>query len=211
MEAAAGSEAAAVPAEAAASGAPGVLGAGRLDEPAKAAAVPADVGAGGAPIVSAAELAADGVPGAPAPGDLDEPARLRAALLRLGRRLRAIDAGTGLTPAELAVLGAVVRCGPVRPSELAQLEGLNPTMVSRLLAHLVDEKVLCRDDDPADRRGALVAVTARGHQLHQQLRAARAHALFVQLQRLPPAQQEAISAAVPALEALSELLGGHRR
>ena len=61
--------------------------------------------------------------------DLDEAARLRAVLLRLGRRLRAIDAGSGLTPAELSVVGATVRWGPIRPSELARREGLNPTML----------------------------------------------------------------------------------
>ena len=168
------------------------------------------------PSISAAEpspprrLVAD-EPGSGPAGDLDEAARLRAVLLRLGRRLRAIDAGSGLTPAELSVLGAVVRCGPIRPSELARCEGINPTTLSRLLARLVDEGALCRQDDPTDGRGALVSVTARGRRLHQQLRAARARALCEHVARLPASQQRAISAALPALEALIELVDGSAR
>ncbi|MHB1930855.1 MAG: MarR family winged helix-turn-helix transcriptional regulator [Acidimicrobiales bacterium] len=132
-------------------------------------------------------------------------------LLRLGRRLRAIDAGSGLTPGELSVLGAVVRDGPIRPSELARCEGINPTTLSRLLGRLVEDGALCRHDDPADGRGALVSVTARGRRLHQQLRAARARALCGHVARLPTPQQRAISAAIPALEALIELVDGSAR
>jgi DNA-binding MarR family transcriptional regulator len=143
--------------------------------------------------------------------DLDEVARLRAVLLRLGRRLRAIDAGSGLTPAELSVVGATVRWGPIRPSELARREGLNPTMLSRILARLVDDGTLCRQDDPADGRVALVSVTTSGRRLHRQIRAARAQVLHEHIGRLPTSQQRAISAALPALESLVELLDGGRR
>jgi len=148
--------------------------------------------------------------GAPAV-DLDEAAQLRAALLRLGRRLRAIDAGSGLTPAELSVLGSVVRSGAIRPSALAQAEGMNPTMLSRLLARLVDGGALERQDDPADRRVALVTATPLGRHVHRQLRVARAKALWRHVGQLPVEQQRAISAALPALEALVELVECERR
>lgn len=143
-------------------------------------------------------------------GDFDEAARLRAALLRLGRLLRSIDAGSGLTPAESAVLAAVDRHGPVRPSDLARQQALNPTMLSRLLGRLVEEGALTRGEDPGDRRVALVAVTGRGRRLHKQVQAARAAELRRQLDRLPTAQQRAVSAALPALEALAELVGAER-
>lgn len=145
-----------------------------------------------------------------AAGEFDEAARLRAALLRLGRLLRSIDAGSGLTPAETAVLAAVDRHGPVRPSDLARQQALNPTMLSRLLGRLVEEGALSRGEDADDRRVALVAVTARGHRLHKQVQAARAAELRRHLDRLPPAQQRAISAALPALEALADLVGVER-
>ena len=143
-------------------------------------------------------------------GDFDEAARLRAVLLRLGRLLRSIDAGSGLTPAEPAVLAAVDRHGPVRPSDLARQQALNPTMLSRLVGRLVEEGALTRGEDAGDRRVALVSVTARGRRLHKQLQTARAAALRRQLDRLPPAQQQAVAAALPALEALAELVGAER-
>ncbi len=147
---------------------------------------------------------------APGAGDFDEAARLRAALLRLGRLLRNIDAGSGLTPAELAVLAAVDRYGPVRPSDLARHQALNPTMLSRLLGRLVEDGTVARQEDPDDGRVALVSVTARGRELHQQLQAARAAALRQHLDQLPLSQQRAVSAALPALEALAELVGSNR-
>lgn len=115
-----------------------------------------------------------------------------------------------MTPAETAVLAAVDRHGPVRPSDLARQQALNPTMLSRLVGRLVEEGALTRDEDAGDRRVALVAVTARGRRLHKHLQATRAAELRRHLDRLPPAEQRAISAALPALEALSELVGAER-
>jgi DNA-binding MarR family transcriptional regulator len=157
-------------------------------------------------------LAAPSPPGEPArpAGDFDEAARLRAALLRLGRLLRNIDAGSGLTPAELAVLAAVNRHGPIRPSDLARHQALNPTMLSRLLGRLVEGGTLARHQDPGDGRVSLVAVTAPGRQLHEQLQAARAEALRLHLEQLPLSHQRAIRAALPALEALAGLVATKR-
>jgi DNA-binding MarR family transcriptional regulator len=143
-------------------------------------------------------------------GETDEAARLRAALLGLGRLLRNIDAGSGLTPTEMAVVAAVDRCGPIRPSDLARHQALNPTMLSRVLTRLVEDGTLARDECPGDGRVALMSVTVRGRQLHQQLQAARAAALRRHMGRLPLSQQQAVSAALPALEALVELLGSGR-
>ncbi|MCU4182743.1 MarR family transcriptional regulator [Acidiferrimicrobium sp. IK] len=140
----------------------------------------------------------------------DEAARLRVALLRLGRLLRSIDAGSGLTPSELGVLAAVDRYGPLRPSDLARHQALNPTMLSRLLGRLVENGTVTRHEDPNDGRVALVSATPRGRELHQQLQAARAAALRQHLDQLPRAQQRAISAALPALEALAQLVGSNR-
>jgi DNA-binding MarR family transcriptional regulator len=126
--------------------------------------------------------------------------------MKIGQRLRSIDAGTGFTPSELSMLGTVVRTGPLRPSELARVEGCNPTMTSRIVAHLTSEGVLIRTPSPGDRRAALVAATARGRRIHERLRAERAQALEELVGQLPLEDQAAITAAVPALEALAELM-----
>lgn len=144
------------------------------------------------------------------PPELDESVRLEMVLLRLSRHLRTIDAGSGLTPAELSALSAIVRGGPVRPSDLAVHEGRNPTMVSRLLTRLVEDGSIRRQDDPTDGRGALFVATSRGRLLHRQVRAARAAVVASHLGCLPANQRQQISAAVPALEALEEQFGGVR-
>jgi len=144
------------------------------------------------------------------PAELDEPVRLETVLLRLSRHLRTIDAGSGLTPAELSVLSAIVRGGPVRPSDLAVHEGRNPTMVSRLLTRLVEDGSIRRQDDPTDGRGALFVATSRGRLLHGQVRSARAAVVASHLGCLPANHRRRISAALPALEALEEQFGGVR-
>src|SRR5947209_14575939 len=99
-------------------------------------------------------------PAAPAL-DLDTAARLRVAIGRLSRRLRTTAAGSaaGLTPTKISVLLTVVRDGPIRLSALAESESLNPTMLSRVIAHLVDAGLLARTSDDGDRRAAWVEAT----------------------------------------------------
>src|ERR1700684_3339628 len=82
--------------------------------------------------------------------------RLRAAIGRLSRRLRPTLAGSGLTPSQTSVLFTVVRAGPVRLSALADIESLNPTMLSRISAQLCEAGLMRRSADPGDRRSAFV-------------------------------------------------------
>lgn len=149
---------------------------------------------------------------APDPGEVDEDAvRMRAALMKLGQRLRAIDAGTGFATSELSALGAVVRRESIRASELARIEGVNPTMLSRLLAHLADEGAVTRREDPVDRRATLIEPTERGRLLHRRLQAVRAKALDTVVHQLPDPDRRRLTAALPALEALAELMKERRR
>jgi DNA-binding MarR family transcriptional regulator len=101
---------------------------------------------------------------------------------------------------------AVVRQGPVGLSELAQEEGLNPTMLSRSVGSLVDEGLLERTSDPNDRRAALVSVTAVGKRLIERVRRERSEALNLALEPLNEDQRDALVRALPALEALAEEL-----
>jgi len=146
------------------------------------------------------------------PGEVNEDAaRMRAALMKLGQRLRSIDAGSGFAPSELSVLGAVVRHEPIRASELARIEGVNPTMLSRLLTHLADEGTVTRREDPVDRRATLVEPTERGRLLHRRLQTVRARALDTLVGQLPEAERVRLTDALLALEALAELMRERRR
>ncbi len=145
----------------------------------------------------------------PAPSlDVETPARLRVAIGRLSRRVRTTTAGSaaGLTPTRISVLLTVVRHGPVRLSELAEIESLNPTMLSRAISSLVDAGLLARVSDDGDRRAAWVKATGRGKRLAERMRRERTDALNRALQQLPDDDLELIERALPALEELAELL-----
>ena len=130
--------------------------------------------------------------------------RLRRAIMRVDRRLRALSAEEGLTPARSSALATLVRGGPMRAGDLAAAETLNPTMLSRVLGHLEEAGLVRRAPDPADRRATLVEATTAGRRLMARLRARRVALLRARLDALPPDQVEALLAALPALEALGD-------
>jgi DNA-binding MarR family transcriptional regulator len=136
--------------------------------------------------------------------------RLRFAIGRLARRLRLSAAGAGHTPTTTSVLFTIVREGPLRLSEVAELEALNPTMLSRVAGTLTDEGLIHRVPDPRDRRAVLVEATAAGRRLREKVHRQRTEALSAELARLDTADQQAIEHALPALERLAELLAERR-
>jgi DNA-binding MarR family transcriptional regulator len=140
--------------------------------------------------------------------DLRDAARLRAVILRLGRSLRSIEVPGGLTPSEFSALAVVVTRGPLRPSELALLEHLNPTMLSRMLARLTQAGVVRREGDQRDGRAFLVAATAKGRRVHQRLRTERAMRLDAALRQLAAPERFLVLEALGGLERLVELLRG---
>jgi DNA-binding MarR family transcriptional regulator len=144
--------------------------------------------------------------------DIDTAARLRVVIGRLSRRLRTTAAGSaaGLTPTRVSVLLTVVREGPIRVSALAESESLNPTMLSRIIADLVDGGLLARTSDDGDRRAAWVDATDNGRGLAQRMRRERTDAVNEALEGLAPADRRLLEKALPALEELAEHLKDRR-
>jgi DNA-binding MarR family transcriptional regulator len=130
--------------------------------------------------------------------------RLRVALAVTARQLRATEAGEGLTPTELSVLSTIVRGASLRLTELAEIERINPTMLSRIAGRLAEMRLISREADVADRRAARVEATASGVALHERIRAQRRASLAAHLDELPDDDVRALLAALPALEALAE-------
>jgi DNA-binding MarR family transcriptional regulator len=139
--------------------------------------------------------------------DPETAARLRAVVGKLSRRLNALARGSGLTPSQLSALGVIARQGPIRLSDLAEIESMNPTMLSRVVAALGEAGLVRRRTDPDDRRAGLIEVTATGRRTHDRLRAERGKALTAGLTGLAPAEVAAVEAALPALEALIDAMG----
>jgi DNA-binding MarR family transcriptional regulator len=144
--------------------------------------------------------------------DLDTAARLRTVIGRLSRRLRQTSAAAdaGLTPTRTSVLLTVVRLGPMRLSELAGSEGINPTMLSRVIADFAEAGLLERISDQGDRRAAWVKATEAGRRVAERIRRERTDALTVALEGCSDSDRQRIEAAIPALEGLAERLKDRR-
>ena len=138
--------------------------------------------------------------------DPDTASRLRAVVGKLSRRLRPTLAGSGLTPTRLSVLATLARRGPMRISELASIEGLNPTMLSRVIAELVGAGLLQRVPDPDDGRAALVDATAAGRRLRKKIQHERNDVLSVLLADLDDRQRSDLADAMGVLEEIAERL-----
>lgn len=140
--------------------------------------------------------------------DTETAQRLRMVFGQLSRRLRPTEAGLAadLTPTRVAVLLNTVRNGPIRLAEVAEQEGLNPTLLSRTVANLAQDGFVTRTADEHDRRSAWLNATPAGRELAQRIRSQRTHAVQQALAELSPEQRELIEAALPALEHLAERL-----
>lgn len=138
--------------------------------------------------------------------DLDDTSRLRVALARISRQIDRQVAGEGMTRTQMAMLGTMARRRSLRIGELADIEGLNATMVSRLVGKLEVAGLVRRSPDANDRRSVVVEVTAAGSRLHSRLRARRTELFTDRLAQLPPGHAAALVSALPALESLAEAL-----
>jgi DNA-binding MarR family transcriptional regulator len=147
----------------------------------------------------------------PIPGR-DAAPRLRVLIARLSRRLRPTKAAVsaGLTPTRSEVLQTVARRGPMRLSDLAESEAINPTMLSRVTAELVEAGLLKRENDEGDRRAVWVSSTVAGRRLAERIRRERTDAVSLALEGLSGEERDLIERALPALEHLADQLKGVR-
>ena len=136
--------------------------------------------------------------------DVELVTRLRAVIGKLARQLNETSTGEGLTPTQYSVLGLVRGRGPLGLAELASLEGLNPTMLSRVVRALDENGLIRRRPDPSDLRAARVEITAAGVDVHERIRDHRTQVLSACLEQLPPETAQALLSSVPAMEALAE-------
>lgn len=144
--------------------------------------------------------------------DEETAVRLRVAISRLYRRLRptAASAAAGLTPTGSSVLLTIVRRSEIRLSELAEVESLNPTMLSRVVSDLAGAGLVARVSDDGDRRAAWVKSTPAGRKLSERIRRERTAALNRALAGLDEHDRRLIERALPALEGLAQELQDRR-
>jgi DNA-binding MarR family transcriptional regulator len=136
--------------------------------------------------------------------DAENVTRLRRVIGRLARLLNAAPVSENLTPTQASVLGLVAHRGPIGMTGLADLEGLNPTMLSRVVARLVEDDLVRRLPNPNDQRAVQLEATDHGHEVHSRIIASRTETVARILDGLSPDVTDALRNALPALEALAE-------
>ncbi len=121
----------------------------------------------------------------------------------MARRLRQ-EAGTegATSPTLMAALATVEREGPLTPSALAQLEGIQRPTVARVVARLEEERLVTRTTDQSDRRVAHVAITPAGSALLARVRSRKNEYLARRLRQLTPDERETLGEAAAILERL---------
>lgn len=135
------------------------------------------------------------------PDDAELAGRLRLAVGLLVRWLRQYDAG-GLSPAKLSALLTIEAGAPIRAGDLAARENVAAPTMTRMVGALADAGLVGRSPDPSDARGSLVELAPAGAAALQAVRRERTSRLVERLARLTPDQRAALTAALPALEAL---------
>lgn len=128
-------------------------------------------------------------------------AALSQSIHRLSRRLRK-RAQLPLTASQLSALTTVQNHGQLRLGELARLEQIGKSTMTRLVSKLEEEGYISRWVDPNDGRGFLVALTDHGSDVLQAAASRQHDYLQRQLDALEASDRQALIAAVPTLERL---------
>ncbi len=134
---------------------------------------------------------------------------LRISVSRLARRLRAQRTASGMTEAvlsetQLAALSALEVHQTMTPGELAEHEKVQPPSMTRVIAVLTERQLVLRSPHPTDRRQVILKVTEEGRAVVQRVRRRKDAWLARRLAELTETERDALRAAVPILEKLSQ-------
>jgi DNA-binding MarR family transcriptional regulator len=133
------------------------------------------------------------------------PGELATSLERLASLLRRLVPPRDLSLTTVSTLHTLARSGPFRLSELATREGVTQPAMTQLVSRLERDRLAERRGDPHDARVVMVHLTEAGERTIGRLRERRAQVLATLLDRLPPEDERAILAALPAIDRLTAL------
>ncbi|MCU1643746.1 MAG: putative HTH-type transcriptional regulator [Nocardia sp.] len=139
------------------------------------------------------------------PDQLTEAADLYHTIGRLLRLLRTSGDLGQLSPGAASALASVARGGPMRLSDLANIERVSAPTMSRMVTGLEKAGYIVRDADPEDGRAQLLSATSRAHDLVTGLTSARIQRFAAAMARLDAPQREALKGSLGTLiEALDQ-------
>lgn len=125
---------------------------------------------------------------------------LHSAAIHLLRGVRKEDARSGVGPARLSALSVLVFAGPMRLTELALIEQVQPPTMTKVIAGLEAAGLVGRHGDPEDARAVRLKATARGTRLLQEGRRRRVKRLAAALQTVTPDELDVLATAATIVE-----------
>ena len=129
-------------------------------------------------------------------------ARLRLSTTRLARRLRQ-EAEIDLTPTMLSAMATINLQGPLTLGALADLEGVAPPTITKVVNKLAGRGLVARTQDPSDGRVCRVACTPEGRALGEESRKRKNAWLAARLGEFDQADRARLAAAIDVLERLA--------
>ena len=132
-------------------------------------------------------------------------AALTTDLERIFRLFRSLSPAGGMSMTAAATLAAIERLGPQRLTVLAAREGVTQPAMTQLISRLEDSGLVHREASQEDGRVVLVVITDDGRAMIARRRAGRNERLAGIIAQLGPEHQEALAAALPALDALASV------
>ncbi|MFC9433822.1 MarR family winged helix-turn-helix transcriptional regulator [Nocardia sp. NPDC057030] len=135
--------------------------------------------------------------------EADELARVMGAFTRGSIRLPSAEKHTFTT---LSVLHTLAHKGAMRVSALSVTEQITQPAITQLVSRLARDGLVVRRPDPADGRAVLVEITAAGARIVQMRHRERVRRFTELVEALTDAERQAVSAALPALARMAELM-----
>ncbi len=126
--------------------------------------------------------------------------------LTLGRMVRSLRKEAGATQigvGGVSALATLDKCGPMRASALADVEGIAPASITRIVNMLESHDYVRRAPDPSDGRAQLLEVTEVGRNLIRAGTEVKMKALRERMAPLTDVELATIEAVLPIMERLS--------
>jgi DNA-binding MarR family transcriptional regulator len=129
---------------------------------------------------------------------------LRDAIYRFNRRSRQTRPVGDLTVAQLSALTSLELGGALTPSELAEIERVQPPTMTKLVAKLEERGLVRRTPHPTDRRQVILSVTEPGQVILAQFERARDEWLTRRLAELSTEEREILRRAAEILHRVAK-------
>jgi DNA-binding MarR family transcriptional regulator len=124
------------------------------------------------------------------------------ASVRLIRRLRAQDTQAKLTGPQASALAVIVHSGGVTLGELAGVEQVGPSAITKVAKQLQHAGLVAREADRGDRRVQRLRATAAGKTLLRAGQSRHTLPLVRAFMAMTPQEAETLTAAIAILEQL---------